>query len=987
MRPEYAALRIIQRVAGKEITLFFSSPIAWLFLATFVSVSLFIFFWGESFFARNIADVRPLFEWMPVLLIFLASALTMRLWSEERRTGTLEHVLAQAAPLWQFVLGKFLACLFLLCAALLLTLPLPVTVALMGNLDWGPVWAGYLATILLGAAYLSIGLCVSARSDSQIVSLILACLVCGLFYLLGTRVITGLVGVQMGEWLRFIATGARFDSITRGVLDLRDLYYYFSIIAVFLALNTWMLEQGRWADTGSYLHHQRWRRTTLLLSLNFLAVNLWLGQLSFLRIDVTRGNQYSISTATERYLAELKEPLLLRGYFSSKTHPLLAPLVPRLRDLMREYEIASGGRINLEFIDPSRQPELEQEANQKYGIQPNPFQVEDRYQSSIVSSYFNILVQYGDEVQVLGFEDLIEIKTRGETGLEVRLRNPEHDLTRAIKKSLRSYQTGGNLFDTVSGELLFQGFISAPERLPEKLRDFRKQIDTVVSDLQKQASGRLQLEFHEPEAEGGQVAAMIQERYGLRPMSAGLLGGETFYFYLLLSRGDQVVQIPVQDLNRDSLERNLKAGIRRFATGFTRTVGLVTPDTDPQLQAQAQAQGAASDYLSVEQFLAEELNVERLDLTSGKVPGHIDVLVFAGARDMLEREVFAIDQFLMQGGTVILSTSHFTSSLSNRDLTLLRQESGLTGWLAHHGLEIAEELVMDPRNASFPLPVSRTVGPVTIQEIRMFDYPYFVDVRDDGMSEASAITSGLPQVLMPWASPIQVRESAERTVSTLLESSPNSWLSASMDIMPRVTEDGASSSFTPQGDTGSHALAVVSRGRFQSFFADRDSPLLQEEEAEEAEPADDSAPGEPEVAGEEAEQEPELTFSGVISHSSEAARIVLFSSSDLLRDQILRLLSTARRSEYLGSLQIVANAVDWVLEDEGLSNIRARGHFNRTLPPMDTNVKLFWEIGNYVLAVLALGVLALMQRWRHRRWQGRQLQQLLIEGAQGAQGS
>lgn len=986
MQPEQAARHIIRRVAGKEITLFFSSPIAWLFLATFVSVSLFVFFWGESFFARNIADVRPLFEWMPVLLIFLASALTMRLWSEERRTGTLEHVLAQAAPLWQFVLGKFLACLFLLCAALLLTLPLPITVTLMGNLDWGPVWAGYLATILLGAAYLSIGLCVSARSDSQIVSLILSCLVCGLFYLLGTRMITGLVGVQMGEWLRFIATGARFDSITRGVLDLRDLYYYISIIAVFLALNTWMLEQGRWADTGSYWHHQRWRRTTLLLSLNFLAANLWLGQLSFLRVDATRGNQYSISTATKRYLAELKEPLLLRGYFSSKTHPLLAPLVPQLRDLMREYQIAGAGRINLEFIDPSREPELEQEANQKYGIQPNPFQVEDRYQSSIVSSYFNILVQYGDEVQVLGFADLIEIKTRGETGLEVRLRNPEHDLTRAIKKTLRSYQAGGNLFDTVAGELLFQGFISAPERLPEKLRGLRKQIDTVVSELQQQASGRLQVEFHDPEADGGQMAAMIQERYGLRPMSAGLLGGETFHFYLLLSRGEQVVQIPVQDLNRDSLERNLKAGIRRFATGFTRTVGLVTPDVDPQLQAQTP--GAASDYLSIEQFLAEELNVERLDLGAGTVPGHIDVLVFAGARDMLEREVFAIDQFLMQGGTVILSTSHFTSNLSNRSLTLLRQESGLTEWLAHHGLEIGEQLVMDPQNAAFPLPVSRTVGPVTIQEIRMFDYPYFIDVRDDGLGEANAITSGLPQVLMPWASPIQVTESAERTVHTVLASSANSWLSASTDIMPRVTEDGASSSFVPQGDTGSHVLAVVSRGRFQSFFADRDSPLLKEEEEELAEPADGDAPGAQEAGAGEAEQEPEqapeLTFSGVISHSSEAARIVLFSSSDLLRDQILRLLSTARRSEYLGSLQITANAVDWALEDEGLSNIRARGHFNRTLPPMDNNVKLFWEIGNYILAALALGLFALAQRWRHRRWQGRQLQMLLIEGARGS---
>lgn len=95
----------IGRIAKKEITLFFASPTAYLFLAVFAAITLFVFFWGEAFFARNIADVRPLFEWMPLLLIFLASTLTMRLWSEERRTGTLEYVLTQLMPLWHFVLG------------------------------------------------------------------------------------------------------------------------------------------------------------------------------------------------------------------------------------------------------------------------------------------------------------------------------------------------------------------------------------------------------------------------------------------------------------------------------------------------------------------------------------------------------------------------------------------------------------------------------------------------------------------------------------------------------------------------------------------------------------------------------------------------------------------------------------------------------------------------------------------------------------------
>lgn len=138
----------VLRIAGKELGLVFSSPIAYLFLAAFLGATLFVFFWGEAFFARNISDVRPMFESLPVLLIFLASALTMRMWSDERRTGTLELVVTVPASAAEFVLGKFVACWALLGIALLLTLPLPITVSLLGDLDWGPVFSGYVAAAL-----------------------------------------------------------------------------------------------------------------------------------------------------------------------------------------------------------------------------------------------------------------------------------------------------------------------------------------------------------------------------------------------------------------------------------------------------------------------------------------------------------------------------------------------------------------------------------------------------------------------------------------------------------------------------------------------------------------------------------------------------------------------------------------------------------------------------------------------------------------------
>ena len=165
-------------VTKKELASYFSSPTAYIFLGTYLLVSMFTFFWVEKFFSRNIADLRPLFEWMPVLLVFLIATLTMRMWSEERRMGTVEFLLTLPIKTHELVVGKFLACLSLVAIALALTFGLAISVQILGDLDWGPAIGAYLASLLLAAAYTAIGLYISAKTESQIVSLILTVLVC-----------------------------------------------------------------------------------------------------------------------------------------------------------------------------------------------------------------------------------------------------------------------------------------------------------------------------------------------------------------------------------------------------------------------------------------------------------------------------------------------------------------------------------------------------------------------------------------------------------------------------------------------------------------------------------------------------------------------------------------------------------------------------------------------------------------------------------------
>ena len=942
------------RITRKEFNSFFSSPIAYIFIGVFLAVNLFIFFWVETFFASNISEIRPLFTWMPILLIFLAAAVTMRSWAEERRSGTLELLLTSPVSPLALVLGKFFSCLSLVALSLLLTLPIPLTVSFMGQLDWGPVVGGYLATIFLAAAYISIGLYVSVKSDNQIVSLIITVLVCSLIYLIGSDTLVSFFGNSGTEILQLLGSGSRFASITRGVIDLRDLYYYLALMGIFLTLNVYGLERIRWADNPANIRHTRWRLLCGLVIVNFLVANFWLAPINGLRADMTTDHIYSISPTTKNYLAQLKEPLLIRGYFSAQTHPLLAPLVPRIRDLLREYAVAGGNKVHVEFVDPQEHPDLEQEAGQKYGIRPVPFQTASKYQSSVTNSYFDVLIQYGDQFETLGFRDLIEVKGSGEQDLDVELRNPEYDITRAIKKVLYSYQGGGDLFSDIGKPVQFTGYISSDNQLPKELVRLKGELQTILVEMSKKGKGLFTSEVVDPTADNGAVAKTIGDEFGFRPMAASIFDNRTFWFYMTLKSGDQVVEVTLpEDLSKEGLMRSLSAGLKRFATGFTKTVALNTPKTSPPMP-QYGMQGRGPQFEILRELLTKEHGVINADLANGRVPDDTDLLLVVAPESVDEKQLFAMDQFLMEGGTVVLATSPFAIGLEQQ-LNVAEKSSGLEAWLKFNGITIGQHMVLDPKNSAFPVPVQRQVGGTTIQEIQLVNYPYFVDIRPDGMNRDSGMLSGLNQLTMNWASPIQVDKdkNKDRKITRLLESSADSWLSDSTDVQPNFKTYGELG-FAPGDQKGKHLLGMMVEGRFTSYFAGKPSPLL----------AGKDKPDEPKEnagAGQEQPSKPQV-ISRQIDKSPESARIILFSSNSFLNDTILGIDSSVMHSSYLGPVQLIANSIDWSLEDRGLLSIRGRGHFSRTLLPMTRNIQFFWEYLNYGLALLGLLMVWLVRR-------------------------
>jgi len=941
-------MRQILSVTRKELDSYFGSPMALIFLGTFLAVTLFTFFWVDTFFARGIADIRPLFEWMPLLLIFLVAALTMRQWSEEQRGGTLEMLLTLPVKPWQLVIGKFLAVMALVAVALLLTLPLTLSVAMLGPLDWGPVIGGYLAALLLAAAYTAIGLFISSLTDNQIVALISTAILGGIFYMAGTTTLQEYAGAPWSSLLRNIGTGSRFESIQRGVIDLRDLIYYLSIASIFLVLNTLSLDSKRWSHGPRTVPYRR--NATLFTSLtviNLLLLNVWLTPLQGLRADLTAQGQYSLSDVTKDMLVNLQEPLLIRGYISEKSHPLLNPLRPQITDLLREYEIAGQGNVTAEVIDPISDPDLEAEANQTYNINPFPFQVSGRYEASVINSYFDILIRYGDQNIVLNFQDLIEITPNPAGSIDVRLRNLEYDLTSAIKKVVFGFQSVESVLAALS-EPVELTLYATPDTTPVDLQEAIATIQTVAQSIADESSGKFVYTIVNPDdPNSGVTRQALFDNFGLQPFLTSLFSDESYYLHMVLQNGEtQEVIYPTNDLSEGAIRSQIENSLKRSSTGFLKTVGLWTPPSVPTQDMFGQQRQPLASWQNINQHLSQEYTVRNVDLSTGQAPSDIDALFVVMPENMTDKERFAIDQFLMRGGAVIVAAGNYKVDVDplSQGLALTPLESTLNELLQHYGVDVQQSLVMDDQNQPFPVPVQRTVGGFQVQEIQAINFPFFVDVRQDGMTTGEPLVAGLPAVTMNFVSPVvtNLAEDSGRTATVLMQSSEASWLTNNPNIQPDLTlypERG----FPVEGEQKPQPLAVVVQGSFESFFTDKPSPFIEDSTT----PVDPNAAPTPTPAG-------PAPDASVLTQSPESARLVVFGSAEFLDDFVLQISSQIVQDQILNNLQFAQNAVDWAVEDTDLLTIRARGTFTRLLDPMTESEQSRWEFGNYAIALLAL---------------------------------
>lgn len=239
-------MKNIITIIKRELNSYFATPVAYVFIVIFLVMSGALTFYLGNFYERGQADLIPFFQFHPWLYLFLVPAIAMRLWAEERKTGSIELLMTLPISIAQSVIGKYLAAWVFIGIALILTFPIWITVNYLGNPDNGVILAAYLGSFLMAGGFLAIGSCISATTKNQVIAFIITVVICFLFLLAGSSLVLNFFKIWIPQSIIDAISSLSFlthyVSISKGVIDLRDIIYFFSLIGFWLYANTLIVD-------------------------------------------------------------------------------------------------------------------------------------------------------------------------------------------------------------------------------------------------------------------------------------------------------------------------------------------------------------------------------------------------------------------------------------------------------------------------------------------------------------------------------------------------------------------------------------------------------------------------------------------------------------------------------------------------------------------------------------------------------------------------
>ncbi|MFB6181699.1 MAG: Gldg family protein [Candidatus Magasanikbacteria bacterium] len=425
-------------IIKKELKQYFDHPTAYVLIVVFLLINSFFFF--RSVLIQQAATMRPMFDFLPWILLFFVPAITMKMIAAERKNDTLDLMLIQPFKLWQILLGKLLSALIVVAVPLALTIIIPLSLSSAGAFDWGQITAQYIGAIFLSLGLSAIGLFASSLTKNQVVSYISSLAISFFFLIVGFPVVLMELSGTLRLVFRQLSLFSHYRNIIKGVIDLRNVIYFLSFAGSFLAVTYYLLRRPR-ANKKKKEFRQLKIGVALLVGIS-IVVNLLSYNIPG-RLDLTEENLYTLSPSTSKMLTNLDDIVTIKLY-TSQTLPAQVGMKKReVKSMMRNFHRASEDNIKIKFKTVGSDETSRRDALSA-GIKPVRFNVLKQNQYSVKKGYFGLTVEYAGSQETIPFiKDL--------SNLEYKLASSINKLTTDKKKKIAFISGHGE--KKISGKL------------------------------------------------------------------------------------------------------------------------------------------------------------------------------------------------------------------------------------------------------------------------------------------------------------------------------------------------------------------------------------------------------------------------------------------------------------------------------------------------------------------------------------------------------
>ncbi len=908
-------------IMRRELAAFFTNPAAYIVTVIFLVASGIFFF--STFFINGRADLRNFFSLLPIMLSLFVPALTMRLFSEELRSGSFETLMTLPITPAQVILGKFLSAFLTSAAMLVPTLFYVVTACFFGKVDFGPIIGGYFGALFLCALYSAIGIFSSALTKNQIIAFFTALAFSFALILFGMVLV--FLPAPLVRFFSWLSVTTHFQQISRGIADSRDMIYFVSLSAIFLLLTQQKISVKKNRD----------EKIDCAIFFVILILTNLVGARAFLRGDLTSGKMYSISPASKELVKNLQEPMSVNIFFSSDLPAPYNSVDQYLRDILVEYKSAANKNFSYKIFDMNKSEN--ESVARSYGITQIQVQKVETTEVSAKAVWMGMSIAYGDNIKVFNPID-------STAGLEYRL-------TTAMSKMISTNDTLAQLNGGIEVKLfpaseLAQFNISNLERLEEIVSD-------ALNSLNEKFSGKIKLQIENPL---GEEAKRISEKYGIQLVTFqdDENGGEqNAALGIVAELGESFVSIPLQLQNffgwhllgLENIQANISDAIESLLSK-TVQIGYITGHGENELYANPYGNPGMANSENFRNVLGDIYDLRQINLAEEEIPLNIKCIVINGSKEEFSQsELFKIDQFVMKGGNILFCLDPLVESAENgpnAPPAYLAPQNGLQKILNAYGIAPGANYVFDQncyqQNQARGESVKLEWAPLVMQ---------------NALDRKNPITKFLSAMIFLQNGSIDLSEAEKNPdlkTTVLAHSSEKSWLASENIILypGYIFPPSDASQFAEQN------LAVLVEGKFPSAFANEEIPLEGKNSHEdifaESEKIEEKTNG---------GQIDALATQEKISKGIQNAKIIFVSSSLVTTGSLINEAGNEPMAFFMH------NAIDYLNGSEEFCEMRTKGSSRNLLeiknPASATAFKLFNQFGLAALVAL-LGLFV----WRAR---------------------